>query len=151
MSIPASKNSKEAAVTLMFIFKGYKESFYYWELVIFTKKILLLFIGSFNDFFPNESKATILLVLICIFLLLHVRVLPYENRFLNQIEFLSLLVTFLTANFGMLLYSDDLNHPSIFFLLVIINLLMLCFWIYVFAKLRMKSSKRKREKSKKKL
>jgi hypothetical protein len=150
MDSHSGKESK-IEVFLKFIYKGYREECYYWEYVLFIKKIILIFIGSFTDFFPNESKATILLALICIFLLLQVRIQPYENPYLNQIEFFSLFVTFLTANFGLLLYSEDFKSISAVMLaiMILIHVSFICFWTYVFIVFRRKSSRMRREKSQK--
>jgi hypothetical protein len=146
-SLKDGQNEIDISIILKFIYKGYKEDYYYWELVIFAKKIILIFIGSFTDFFPNESKATVLLALICIFLLLQVRIQPYENSYLNQIELLSLFVTFLTANFGLLLYSEDFKKAGVVLLaiMIMINVLFFCFWIYVFIFFKRKSMREKKK------
>ena len=130
-------------LALRFIYRGFKNEYYYWELVIFIKKMILIFIGSFTDMFPAESKAPILLVVISIFLLIQVRVKPYERTYLNNIETLSLLVSFLSANIGIMLYSDDLKKTSTYFLglMITFNISFLLYWLMAFYKLKHRSKK----------
>jgi hypothetical protein len=121
---------------LKFVYKGYRAEYYYWEFIIIIKKFFLIFIGSFTEFFDTDSKATVLLIVVSIFLLFQTRIKPYESQYLNNIEFLSLLVTFLSANVGIMLYSDDMKKISFFFLIGLIsfNSVFILYWMYVFYK-----------------
>ena len=55
-------------------------------------------------------------------LLLQTRQKPYERNFLNSIETYSLITTFLTANVGIMMFTEDLREYSFNFLLFIITL-----------------------------
>lgn len=121
---------------LKFLYKGYNHQFYYWELVMFTKKFFLIFIGSFTEFFPSTTKATILLIVLALYLFIQIRFKPFETEFLNQIEFFSIFVTFITANMGIMLFSDDLKAISELYLsiIIIVNLAFLYKWLKTFLK-----------------
>ncbi len=130
--ITYSSAGRESDIVLKFIYKGYRAEYYYWELVIITKKVIFIFIGSFTEFFPSESKATILLIIVALFLLLQTRLQPYEAKTLNNIEFLSLLVTFVSANVGIMLFSDDMKTVSKIFLVILILPLSSTGFIFLF-------------------
>ena len=112
-------------------------------MIILLKKFFLIFIGCFTEFFDTDSKATILLIVISVFLLFQTRIKPYEYRHLNNIEFLSLLVTFLSANVGIMLYSEDMKKISFIFLIGLIsfNSLFVIYWIFVLCYTRKLSKK----------
>lgn len=125
---------KEFGYLLKFLYRGYRFEYYYWEIVLYTKKFLLIFIGSFSEFFPNTTKATILLIILTYYLFLQARQKPYETYFLNNIEYFSLIVTFLTANSGIMLFTPDLHKYSQIFLMMIIfiNFSYIILWCYYF-------------------
>ena len=134
---------KEFGYLLKFLYRGYRHEYYYWEIVLYTKKFLLIFIGSFSEFFPNSTKATILLIILTYYLFLQARQKPYETYFLNNIEYLSLIVTFLTANTGIMLFTPDLHQYSQIFLMMIIfiNFSYIGLWCYYFYTYVIKISK----------
>ena len=121
---------------LKFLYKGYNSRFYYWELVMFSKKFFLIFIGSFTEFFPSTTKATVLLIVLALYLLIQTKFNPFETKFLNQIEFFSLLVTFVTANMGIMLFTEDLKTISELFLsiIILVNFAFIYIWVRTFSK-----------------
>ncbi len=58
-----SKISVKIVVNFGFFYRGYSKDCYYWEIVMFSRKFLLIFIGVFTEFFPKNAKATIFLVI----------------------------------------------------------------------------------------
>ena len=116
----AGPHVENVSIALKFIFNGYKPEYYYWEIILIIKKVLLIFIGNFTEFFPTDSKATILLIVLAIFIFIQSRYKPYEAKVLNQIEFLSLFVTFLSANIGIMLFSEDMKKIGEYLLICLI-------------------------------
>lgn len=151
LQIPVHKTG----VFLKFIYQGYIDEYYFWELVIFAKKIILLFVQSFSELFPDESKSIMLLVIIILFLLAQIRYQPYQQKELNHIEMCSLFITFLSANIGVLLFSEDMKKASAFlmYLMIIINIGFILYWLLIFFRLKKKFStyRTPREDAQKKL
>ena len=115
-----------------FFYRGYRQDCFYWEIVMFSRKFLLIFIGIFTEFFPKSSKATIFLVIINIYIYLQIKYKPYRHDYLNRLEILSLLVCFFTGNVGVLLFSPDIKKAAVFFLIIVLvlNLGFILFWLH---------------------
>jgi hypothetical protein len=128
------KGGSRASDIFAFLYKGYNEKHYYWEVVIFLKKLSLTFIAIFTELFPTHSKSVLLLIVLIFFIYLNLRSKPYVSMFLNYFDTFSLIVSFITANVGILLWSKDLQPASPFFLGVIIlaNFGFFFSWIYFF-------------------
>ena len=54
-------------LNLGYFFRGYNKDHYYWELVMFSRKFFLIFIGVFTEFFPR-NYATVYLVVITFYM-----------------------------------------------------------------------------------
>ena len=123
-----------AALLVRFFYKGYHQKYYYWELVMFSKKFILIFISTFTEVFPSGTKATILLIILTFYLFLQTRYQPFESRYLNRLEYLSLIATFATANVGLMLYSEEIRLISRVFLvaIIILNIAFIFLWIKTF-------------------
>ena len=121
---------------LGFIYKGYKKDYYYWEIVLFSRKFFLIMIGVFKEIFPYETQNSNLILVLFYYYFLQMKNEPYAYNYLNKIEFLSLKISLVTALFGILLFADDLKPASIFFLTIIflINAYFLGLWIYFLSK-----------------
>lgn len=124
----------ENGIMLKFLYRGYSPKFYFWEIIMFSKKFLLIFIGSFNDFFPSSTKAIVLLIFMAFYIFIQTKFKPFETRYLNNIEFTSLVMTFLTANMGIMLFTDDLKKISHVFLILILifNFSFILLWTFYF-------------------
>ena len=122
---------------LNFFFKGYQPRFYYWELVMFLKKISLILFASFTEFFPGGIKATLLSIILVVFTLLQTRNNPFESERLNSLEFSSLIVTFMTANVGIMLLSDELKTIGtvLLFVMIALNIWFLQMWLVTFLRI----------------
>ena len=120
---------------LGFIYRGYKPEYYFWEIVMFTRKFMLIFIGVFTEFFPKKTKPTMLIIILVGYMYAQIKFNPYQFSYLNKMESASLAVAFITANIGILLFSDILQNLSILFVLVVffINFTYFCYWLkYVY-------------------
>jgi len=136
-SSPANKIEQIAPQTFLviknlgFIYRGYRPEFYFWETIMFSRKFLLIFIGVFTEFFPTNTKPTMLIIILVGYIYLQIKFKPYQFNYLNKLETYSLVVAFLTGNIGILLFSDFMQSFSVFFLFVIfgINLFYLATWV----------------------
>ena len=125
-----------AFVNFGFIYKGYNEKYYFWEIVLFARKFLLIFIGVFTEFFPKETRDINLVLILMVFFLAQVKCKPFEKNFLNKLEKLSLLIATITCYIGILLYSETMQEASIFFLILVflINAAYLGVWVHYLRK-----------------
>ena len=102
------------------ITNGYKPEFFYWEFLILTKKILLLFISIFlND---RQLIACLLIVLFILFFnLLQINFKPYVFSSFNNIEIVQNNVVFL--NFVVIIFFFFVSHPAAILALALIFLI----------------------------
>ena len=121
-------------VNLGVLFRGYRKEYYYWEIVLFSRKFLLIFIGVFTEFFPDEEKATFFLLIITIYLFVHISCAPFKFEYMNRLETISLIISFLTGTIGILMFSDNFKPLSIFFVFIVsvLNFGFIIFWIHQF-------------------
>lgn len=116
---------------LGFIYRGYRPEFYFWETIMFTRKFFLIFIGVFTEFFPKKTKPIMLIIILVGYIYLQIKFKPYQFEYLNKLEACSLIVVFLTANIGILLFSEFMQKFSAFFLFLIfaLNFLYVSIWL----------------------
>ena len=121
---------------LGFIYKGYNEKYYFWEIILFSRKFLLIFIGVFTDFFPTSTRDMNLILIMMIYFLAQILCEPFHLKFLNNLETLSLLIATVTCYMGVLFYSNSMKKAALFFLIVIfsLNIFYLLLWLYYFRK-----------------
>ena len=115
---------------LGFLYRGYRKEAYYWELVIFTRKFILIFIGVFTEFFPKQIKPTMLLIILISYICLQTHFQPFQRIYLNNLETMSLITAFLTACVGILLFSEHMKPFAVLFVFVVfaINCMFLVLW-----------------------
>ena len=116
---------------LGFIYRGYKKEYYFWEIIMFSRKFILILIGTFTEIFPKQIKPTLLIIFLIGYIYLQTSFSPYHSEFLNALEILSLITAFLTACIGILLFSEKLRKISYLFvfMVAVINALFLFIWV----------------------
>ena len=132
-SVEGVDASKTALVirNLGFIYRGYKPEYYFWEVVMFSRKFLLIFIGVFTEFFPKKTKPTMLIIILVGYMYSQIKFNPYFPNHFNKLESMSLAVVFTTANIGILLFSEVIQRVSALFVLIVffINFCYLVYWV----------------------
>jgi len=122
--------------SLGFIYKGFKPNFYFWEIVLFSRKMILIFLGVFTEFSQKSSRDINLIFVLMVYFYFQLRYKPYQMKFFNRIETFSLLTATFSAYIGIALYSETMKKASIFFLVLLfgMNLNYLVMWFYYFVK-----------------
>ena len=93
-----------------FLYGGYRIEAYFWEAVIMLRKVSLnVVLVVMAPSLPLAQALTVLLVLI-VFLAFHVRVRPYSNDRLNNIEMGSLLLSTIVLYSGIYLFDHDVRR-----------------------------------------
>lgn len=95
-----------------FLYKGYKRSSYFWEIVIMYRKILLIGIAVFMNRIGIMVQALVLLIFLIAFLQLNNMRRPFASRDLNDIEDLSMIAGIITIYCGILFITNkEPNSP----------------------------------------
>eukprot|EP00347_Sterkiella_histriomuscorum_P016469 403353061 len=137
---------------LGFLYNGYKHDFYYWEIVIMYRKIILIFIAVFIQNYGVMVQALIVFLLLIICLILNLKTKPFFLVELNDLETLSLLTSIMSVYCGIYFvanvpdeYQKDIpqevkggidlgSQTEMFFFAVILisNLLFFMYWVLKF-------------------
>lgn len=129
------KDRRILIYNLGFIYRGYKKDYFCWEIIIFARKFLFIFIGTFTEIFPNHIKPTMFVIMSLSFIYFQITANPYQFDYMNNLELISLNMAFFTACIGVLLFSEKIKEISIVFVVIvfIINGIFYAKWIeYIF-------------------
>jgi hypothetical protein len=74
-----------------FLFNGYKRKYYFWEIIIMYRKVLMIFISVFMNQIGLIVQALVMLIVLVVFIQLNNLRRPFADRALNEIENISLL------------------------------------------------------------
>jgi len=66
-------NSVQARQKFGFLFRGYKQRFYYWEIVIMYRKVALIFIQVFLVQYGSITQALVVFLLLIFFVLVSMK------------------------------------------------------------------------------
>jgi len=102
------KTQKDArmikSLPLFVLFFGYKESYFWYEILILLRKVSILVVASF--LVSPITKAAMSILLVVIMLILQVKCMPWNSDFCNIAEILGLTTSFMTYFVGQFLYFD---------------------------------------------
>eukprot|EP00943_MAST-04B_sp_MAST-4B-sp1_P008126 g8126.t1 len=94
------------------LMSGYRREFWFWEIVISARKVILVGIAVFMGNYGTETQFFCAVLVIVISLALQVHYRPMANDLLNQVENASLGTLFLTLYFGLLFFWDSVVGPG---------------------------------------
>jgi hypothetical protein len=94
------------------LMSGYRREFWFWELVVSSRKVLLVGIAVFMGNYGTETQFFCAVLVIVFSLALQVHYRPMANDLLNRVENYSLMVLFLTLYLGLLFFWDTVVGPS---------------------------------------
>ena len=123
--------TQEVAERYSFFYKGYKTNVYFWEMLVFLRKYILLVIASMESFISNQMQLYLSLYVIWIALSLQTKYMPYKSRELNRLEIMGLFCAALLNSSG-LYYRFVTQTPTVSFILIvtagIANTFFLIYW-----------------------
>eukprot|EP00455_Lapot_gusevi_P014332 TRINITY_DN17119_c0_g1_i5.p1 TRINITY_DN17119_c0_g1~~TRINITY_DN17119_c0_g1_i5.p1 ORF type:complete len:634 (+),score=97.92 TRINITY_DN17119_c0_g1_i5:441-2342(+) len=94
-----------------FLYRGYGEKWYFWEVVVILRKVLLVLISVFfSSDIKLQSSLALLLVTLCLMLQLFAN--PFVLPILNYLELSFLWTAFLTFFLGQYLFDNSLSRDS---------------------------------------
>merc|ERR1711871_784247 len=94
------------------LMSGYKREYWWWEIVISARKVLLVGIAVFMGNFGTETQFFCAVLVIVASFALQVHCRPMANDLLNKVENCSLGVLFLTLYLGLLFFWDTVVGSS---------------------------------------
>jgi hypothetical protein len=132
------ETSKEAFKTqssklhqiLNFLYRGYKEERYFWEICIFFRKFVMTMVTVFTQFLNRQTKSAMLILMLIFWMEINFKYRPYLNRVLNLLEGAGLLFSFLVVNMGILMWSYPEWGLGLAIFIVICNLFYMVCWSF---------------------
>ena len=132
-----------------FLYTGYKEAQYTWEIFIMYRKIVCLVIAIFMAQAGIIVQALALILFMMVFVGLNTTLKPYSERSLNEIEEVSLLTQIVTIYCGLFFISNvdksDAGYDAttslsmsedtklvLFLVIVLSNVIFMVLWIVKF-------------------
>lgn len=112
-----------------YLLNGYRESTYYWEFVIFARKIAIV---SCSVFITNAISIQALAVQLVFILALFLQfaIAPYNSRALNNLELYEIIVADVTIYCGLFYLTEKLSLIGTWLLFICIILANAVFFIY---------------------
>ena len=123
-----------------FLYVGYQGRFYYWEVVVIYRKMVLTALGVFMASESVRTQVLTLVLLLTDALLLHLKCSPFLTPVLNKAELLSLFSVLITAYSGLYFESGGLSFyaeaalvgctylaNAVFLIYLLKSFLLICF------------------------
>jgi len=127
--------NKHTRLKYGFLYDGYEQPYYFWELWVMMRKILVIAVTVFVAGFGATTEALGGLIIANFALIAHLRCQPYEDDSLDQLESYSLYTTVITLIGGLFFYSGEVDTVSGVVFLITVVLLVNCAFILIFATL----------------
>jgi hypothetical protein len=118
-----------------FLYEGYERAYYFWELWVMQRKVLVIFSAVFLAQIGKATQALGAFLVIMLSLTFHLRSQPYEDDDLDKLETVSLYVTTFTLWAGLFFYADELTYTPTLCLTFCIFMgnIIFCGWFLYFA------------------
>ncbi|CDW85156.1 UNKNOWN [Stylonychia lemnae] len=132
-----------------FLYRGYKIDYYYWEIVIMYRKILIILIAVFVSNFGVIAQSLFMLFVLLGFLMVNLQKEPFQIKELNDLESLSLITSMITIYCGLFfilnkplqwieqnpddsrgaISLDNNSQRSLLAFILLSNIVFLLFWL----------------------
>jgi len=116
-----------------FLYKGYQEKQYYWELIILYRKVVIIFVSVFFVSLDKVVQGLVVYLVILISLYVQNRNMPYSHSKLNQMESRSLVVALVTIKCGLFSLSESnstIASVLLFAIMGLVNIWFLTYWFF---------------------
>lgn len=120
----------EVKYTFGFLISGYLHERFYWEFIIFTKKLMIVFLTVFMQTGYSITLQSILLITFLIAgFILQIYYKPYITDELNRLDTLSTLAAIITVLAAIIYTESNTNSNTLRFFLVLVLILVNFFYI----------------------
>ena len=89
-----------------FLYNGYKKEYYFWEIVIMYRKIMVITIAVLLFAQGAIAQALMAIALLIVFLALNLKMRPFTLNQLNDLETFSIITQIITLYCGLFFISD---------------------------------------------
>ena len=116
-----------------FLYKGYKGNRFYWEFLIYFRKLGIISCAVFLSIYSTYVQALSTFIFIVFGFMTQLKYKPYNHDQLNQMEIRSIIVSAVTIYAGLFFMTDDLNElwkMLLFIVMIISNVSFLYYWAY---------------------
>jgi hypothetical protein len=116
-----------------FLYKGYKDHKFFWEFLIFFRKLGIISCAVFLSNYSIYMQALSTFIFIAFGFIIQLKFQPYNLKQLNKMEIRSIVVSAVTIYGGLFFMTDDLNEfwkIIVFVVMVLSNLAFLYYWGY---------------------
>jgi len=79
---------------------------YFWEVIIMYRKIMVIFIAVFIASFGAITQALFVFLLVIVFLIINMKLKPFTQVALNDLESMSLVASMITVYCGIFFMQD---------------------------------------------
>ncbi|MEW5320161.1 MAG: hypothetical protein WDW38_011256 [Sanguina aurantia] len=120
-----------------FVFEGYQPRYGWWESVVLLRKLSIAFLVVFLHVLSRQGLQVLIVSMVLgIALYLQVAHMPYENGYMNWLEFLSLSTCVTTIYFSLFFSASLRDAPLaiVTVLVILINAMTMC--VFVWAMMR---------------
>jgi hypothetical protein len=91
------------------VIKGYRGTFYYWETVVYLRKLFVILISLLRDFLELRTISAIVTTIFFVFFFINEVNHLYSSPLLQKLETYSLLIAIASINFGLLSSFQDVD------------------------------------------
>lgn len=122
----------EVKYTFGFLISGYKHERFYWEFLIFSKKLVIVFLTVFmQSGYSTTLQSVLLITLLIIGFILQLYYQPYITQELNHLEIFGLLAAIITV-LSAIIYTESIEKSEnlIVFLTIILIFVNVSYIIY---------------------
>jgi hypothetical protein len=99
-------NNEKVNLIHGYVFGGFKTDFYFWEILILVRKVILISVSIFVTSYGALTQALILLLVLVLFLVLTARKRPFVNESLFDLEAISIATAMISAYCGLFYLAD---------------------------------------------
>ena len=122
----------------LLLFSSYKDDRYYWEIVLSSRKIIIVGLGVFGPSLGPVSQSLVALLVLFIFIVLEILGDPFKeptarHKMLAKLELSALMVLFLTMWSGLMIFSsteaNDMVSVEVLTVLVVVMTVVMMTWL----------------------
>eukprot|EP00347_Sterkiella_histriomuscorum_P008851 403343497 len=112
-----------------FMYVGLVEEAFYWEILIYFRKVAMISVNVFFMSFKPLYRAVLGFIILIIYIELLQKIKPYQSKQLNYLEFKANIAAFITFYGGLFFISDEFPFEMALIFVALIIILNAYFWI----------------------
>jgi hypothetical protein len=109
---------KHTRSTYGFLYRGYSSDCFYWEIIIMSRKMLMVIVATFGLRASVQTQGMLALLVVAVALVVHLNLRPYDEYVLDRLELYGLISSFIILYCGMFYFTDDVVIAPWFLYLV---------------------------------